>query len=380
MRIVLGEETDQSKVEAYLDGQFEVVSRDGLHRNQRSIVPVLPKNKTGRALVINSDYALLAFALRAANPGLEITCHYDDAWDADLARALVSQYPESKFEVSIAADPPEGPWQFIVMPLERRGIADLVRERIRLAASGWLAPQGLLITSSDTKDDRFIRDEVKKAFGALHIAPEERRAGGVAYVARNPAKALISPPHTWYTYTVREVDETLTFHSRLGVFCHDRIDPGTRALLALMDVAGAKRILDLGCGSGVVGIVAAMRNPGVKVTFLDSAARAIQSTQRNVEEHKLTQNTDGVLLSADPIAAVEGRPKYDLVLSNPPYYGNWRIAELFLETARRTLAPGGRIQIVTKAPHWYHEQLVNGFSDVKDAAKGGYTIVTATRT
>lgn len=379
MRIQLGEGGARARKEDFLDGQFTIVSRDGLHANQRAILAVLPKGKTGRALVINSEYAVLGLALRTLNPDIEIVCHYEDAWMAELAKQTIAAHPDAALQVSVAADPPDGPWQYIVLPLERRGIADLVRERVRMAASQWLAPQGLLITSSDTKGERFIRDEVKKAFGALHIAPEEQRRGAVAYVARKPAKQLVAPPHSWSTFTVREAEQTLTFHSRLAVFCHDRLDPGTRALLSFMQADRAARILDLGCGSGVVGIIAAMRNPNARVTFVDSSARAVESTRRNLADHKLTARTDDVLLSADARSQLASS-KFDLVVTNPPYYGNWRIAELFLHTARELLESGGRLQLVTKSPDWYVEQLESGFSDLHTDTKAGYSVLTARRT
>ncbi|MGI8905771.1 MAG: methyltransferase [Candidatus Sumerlaeaceae bacterium] len=379
MRIVLGESTEHAREEEFLDGQLTIVSRDGLHPKQRAILPLLPKNKTGRALVINSDYAVLGLALRAGNPELEIVCHYDDAWPAELAQSMIARNSAVNIEFSLAPDPPAGPWQYVVLPLERRGIADLVRERLRLAAGEQLGPQGLLITSSDTKDDRFIRDEVKKAFGALHTAPEDRRRGGVAYVARKPAKLLVAPPRSWSEYTIREGGETLKFESRLGVFCHDRLDPGSHALMSLMDVSCARRILDLGCGNGVVGIVAALRNSDARVTFIDANARAIESTQRNLASYNLAGRADAVLLSANPVEALSTLPRFDLVITNPPYYGNWRIAELFLKTAEAVLAPGGVLQLVTKAPHWYREQMEDTFSDLHEGCKGGYTVITATR-
>lgn len=378
MRLILGEGGERAREEQFLDGQFTVVSRDGLHHNQRAILPHLPQGKTGRALVINSDYGVLALALRVLNPQMEVVCHYDDAWAAGLARETMKEY-DPEIELVLSPDPPAGPWNYIVMPLERRGIADLVRERIRLAAAEYLAPQGKLITSSDTKDDRFIRDEVKKAFGALHMAPEDRRRGAVAYVAKKPAKQLRAAPHSWTTFTVREDGQTLSFESRLGIFCHDRLDPGTHAMLSLAEVGDAKRILDLGCGSGVVGIVAALRSPEARVTFLDSNARAIEAAQRNATTHGLADRAEAFLLTADPAGAVADLPKFDLVLTNPPYYGNWRIAEMFLDTARKCLKPGGKLIVVTKSLEWYKEQLKPDFTGLQEQTKGGYMVLTATR-
>jgi len=378
--ITLGEATSpRSREEIFLEGRLRVRSRYGLRPSERALLYVLPRDKTGKALVVNSTYGFLGQALQILNPQLEVHYYYDDAWDYERAVDSLRSRPGDNLHLHIGADPPDGPWQMVVMPLERQGIADLVRERIRKSAADWLAPGGLLYTSSDNKEERFIRDEVKKAFGSLHMAPEEKRQGAIAYVARKPAQPLAGAPRSVTSFQVQENGETLDFQSRLGVFCSDRLDPGSRALLAVADVAGSRRILDLGCGSGVVGIVGGLREPEARLTFLDSSARAIEATQRNTISHGLEPRTDAVILSADPMRALEKSEKFDCVLTNPPYYGNWRIAEMFLETATKVLKAGGKLILVTKAPEWYRPRLVEDFTAVTEEKRGGYTVFTATR-
>lgn len=376
--VVMGEGTGRRRDEEYLDGRLTIRSAYGLRNAERALLEVLPRDKTGAMLIINSQYAVLAYALRILNPDAEIYCHYDDAWDYDRAVATLQQNPLEKVKTEVAPDPPAGPWNYILMPLEKQGVADLVRERIRRAAAEWLAPQGLLLTSSDTKDDRFIRDEVKKAFGALHAAAEKQRKGGVGYVARRPAKELVGSPRSWVQFEVQEGDQSLTFHNRLGVFCSDRLDGGARALLAMAELDGVQRILDLGSGNGVVGIIAGLRQPQAHLTFLDSYARAVEATRRNVEEHGLASRTDDIILSANPPEALAKSKAFDCVLTNPPYYGNWRIAELFLETIRQSLAPGGRLFLVTRGPEWYRSRLPE-YDDLREEIRGGYTVIKAVR-
>lgn len=365
--------------ESFLDGRLLVHSRDGLHPSERAILPLLPRDKSGRALVVNSRFAILGFALRQLNPALQVVCYFTDAWEADRARQLHKLHPAAGLEFAIGAQPPEGPWQMVVLPLEKQGVADVLREQVRLAAASWIAPGGLLYSSSDNRDDRFVRDEIRRAFGALHMVPEESRKGGVGYVARRPPKQLAAPPRTQTSFTVQEEGRTLTFQSRQGVFCADRLDPGTRALLAVADVTGARRILDLGCGCGVVGVLAAMRAPDAQVVFCDSSAYATDATRRNIENFDLAGRSE-VVLSADPVYDLSGHGPFDCILTNPPYYGNWRIAEAFVETARRLLAPKGQLVIVTKSPDWYRDQLQEGFSRITEEKRGGYTVLSARRT
>src|SRR5256885_12409609 len=50
---------------------------------------------------------------------------------------------------------------------------------------------------------------------------------------------------------------TFTFHTDSGVFSRDELDRGTELLLEAVEVGPRETILDLGCGYGVIGVVAA---------------------------------------------------------------------------------------------------------------------------
>jgi 16S rRNA (guanine1207-N2)-methyltransferase len=342
----------------------------------------LPHGKKGRALVIDSAYGVLGYALRLLNPELAVHCHYDDAWHAERAKQTLAAHPDPLLSVSLEAEPPEGPYELLVLPLERQGVTELVRERLRLAASKWLAKGGLLYSSSDWAGESFVREEIRRAFGALTIkvepAAHHHAQPAVGYVARRPVKVRVQAPRTETRFYIQERRSPLGFDSRAGVFCSDRLDAGSRALLALADTTGAARILDLGCGCGVVGIVAALREPDAQVVLVDSNARAIEAARQNIEAHGVAERAK-LLLSADPVAALAQERRFDLVLTNPPYYGNWRIAELFLETAQRVLRPSGLLQLVTKSPQWYLPRLETHFRSVREEKRGGYTVISAKR-
>jgi 16S rRNA (guanine1207-N2)-methyltransferase len=171
--------------------------------------------------------------------------------------------------------------------------------------------------------------------------------------------------------------------TRPGVFSHRRIDDGARALiksLAEAEIANfvavlAPRVLDLGCGSGVVGLVAALRNPSAQVHAIDSSPRAIEATQWAAERNCAPNLTAAL----DCDGRTVGPGTFDLVLANPPYYSNFRIAGLFVAIAQRALKPGGRLLLVTKSPEWYltHIPRVLRGSEPSARAVGNYVIVEA---
>jgi 16S rRNA (guanine1207-N2)-methyltransferase len=255
------------------------------------------------------------------------------------------------------------------------GVAELLRERLASALRS-LKPGGLLFTSTDNRSDRFLRDAVVALFGSATTLPGPTRRSGVAYVARRPKEPRLRERDFRRTFTVREGERVLAFLSRPGVFCHGRLDAGTRVLLAAAEMGEAKRVLDLGCGVGVLGLIAALRCPEAHVMLVDSHARAIECAQANAASLGLPDRCTTVL-TGNTLRDVPG--DFDLVLSNPPYYGNYRIAEMFLDTAAKTLVPGGRILLVTKAPDWFHEAMARRFDSVGSQLLKGYAVLSGVR-
>src|SRR5688572_15838237 len=99
-----------------------------------------------------------------------------------------------------------------------------------------------------------------------------------------------------------------------GVFSDDAVDPGTELLIEAMRVSPTVKVLDLGCGYGVIGIVAAKLAARGHVTLVDSDIRATRLTQRNLELNGIT-NADVVL--GDGVHDLPPKAKYDVVVSNP---------------------------------------------------------------
>ena len=74
-------------------------------------------------------------------------------------------------------------------------------------------------------------------------------------------------------------------------------------------------ILDLGCGTGIIGITIALERPLSKVTLIDQSEHAIQNTKENQSLHQVT-NT--MIQKSDWFSALD-QTRFDVILSNPPY-------------------------------------------------------------
>ena len=258
-------------------------------------------------------------------------------------------------------------YDLAALPTSMRGEAELTRDLLQLAHIR-LADGGRLVASTDNPQDRWLHAELGKLFDKVTVIAEAR---GVAYAATKHGP-LRKAKNFAAEFKVRDGGRLLSFESRPGVFSHRRIDPGARALIESIDVAPGTRVLDLGCGSGVVTVAAAVRAGGVTVEAVDSNPRAIECTARNAAANGVG-GAVRTTLTADARSAAPGT--FDLAAGNPPYFSHFKIAELFLTSAREALKKGGRVVIVTKRPDWFGEAMAERFADVEVEPVRRYHVV-----
>jgi release factor glutamine methyltransferase len=94
--------------------------------------------------------------------------------------------------------------------------------------------------------------------------------------------------------------------------------PETETLVeaARKEAPGARRILELGTGSGILAVTLALELPAARITALDISVAALALARANCARHGVLGRVD--LLASDWLTALSRVP-YDLVVSNPPY-------------------------------------------------------------
>jgi len=85
--------------------------------------------------------------------------------------------------------------------------------------------------------------------------------------------------------------------------------------LSKINVRDHNEILDLGCGTGIIGITIALERPLSKVTLIDQSQHAIQNTKENQTLHQVT---NVMIQKSDWFSALD-QTRFDVILSNPPY-------------------------------------------------------------
>lgn len=338
---------------------------------ERILIEALGELPSGRILCTSLGRGQFAVAAARADASSHVCCSFFDLYALQQAEREHID-PPANLQLDCAADFPEGPFDAVAVPVSASGEGELVRDWLQ-AGHERLSIGGTLIAATDNPSDVWLHGEMRKLFAKVTRRTVER---GTLFKAikTEPLKKLKSFE---CQLAFRDGERLIQAVSRPSVFSHREVDGGARALLRAANIEANQQVLELGCGSGVVSLAAALRAPEVRVLAVDSNPRAVECTRRGAELNGIT-NLDVRLSTAESQAQEIPAGEFDLVLGNPPYYSNFRIAEVFAGCAARALKLTGTALFVTKRTDWYTEQLPRWFAQVSCEPIGNYVVVRAT--
>ena len=157
----------------------------------------------------------------------------------------------------------------------------------------------------------------------------------------------LSPKNVYPTsYCTDEVSGELISHS--NIFSRESIDMGTRFLLPFIPQTDRViTIVDLACGNGVVGVVAAQKNSKAKIIFCDESKMAVESARESFES--CCEGRDASFYQMDCLDDLE-KQSVDMVLCNPPFHQqntvSNHIAWQMFKQSMECLKSGGTLWVV----------------------------------
>ncbi|HVT26551.1 MAG TPA: methyltransferase [Lacipirellulaceae bacterium] len=329
------------------------------------LIGAMSQMSASRALCTSPGLAQFAVEAAHAWPHASVACTYFDLFRASLALKHWPVLP-TNVRIECSIDLADEEVDLVALPLSASGEAELTRELIQVGHER-LRLGGKLYATTNNPDDTWLRDQLGNIFRKLN---HQVFPSGVMYVGTKTER-LKRVRSFSCEFAFRDCGRLIHAFSRPGVFSHRRVDAGTRHLMNAMQIGPNARVLDIGCGAGVVSLAAALRAEGVTVHAVDSNARAIQCTQRGAELNDL----DNLTTELSAAGRYSGTRTYDMALANPPYYAGFRIAKHFLAAGREALRPGGRILLVTKRPDWYQQNMPAWYENVTLSERKGYYVV-----
>ena len=271
-----------------------------------------------------------------------------------------------------------------------------------------LAPESFDLVLSHLPRGRIVQEEfirgaaqVLRPGGCLYFVAHKRTGikGAIAYartlfgqcgvvrqkkghhvaLAVKPDELQLTPQEDSYdTHTIDLDGIQTTLISKPGVFAWDRLDAGSAALVNAMEIHTRDYVLDLGCGTGLIGLAAARRAVDGQVVLVDADVRATESARRTLQAN-LATNTQ--VLPSDCGSAILDR-RFDVVVTNPPFHQgggvSYKVACQFVRDAAHVLHRDGRLFLVANRFLRYGDLIRQTFGDVTTAyADSRYHVLTA---
>ena len=166
-------------------------------------------------------------------------------------------------------------------------------------------------------------------------------------------------------------DNKIMLASHESLFSPKSADKGTLSLLRHVELKPDDKVLDLGCGYGIVGIAAAKVTGGENVFMVDNNSTAVEISQKNA----IANNVPDVTVRCGKGVSAFLDNDFSLILCNPPYHSDFSVAKLFIEQGFKHLKAGGRMAMVVKRLDWYKNKLKSVFGGVKIIEDSGYYIL-----
>ncbi len=299
----------------------------------------------GEVLVLDSNYV----ATEAAGRTLEMN-------GAQNVRVVLSERMDAVKDLLFDA-------VLIDLPKGKELVQQLFADAHRLLA---LRGELYLVGANDAGIKGYSR-VLERLFGNLQVLSYRKGHRVVRAIKTSPnlLEENLSTFTEERTLCVSSRGREYTLFTQPGVFSWEKLDQGTALLLEVMQIGTADKVLDLGCGCGILGLVAANLAPQGRVYLVDSHIAAVHSATKALQCNHVHNAT---VLVSDVISAVR-QVVFDVVVTNPPFHAGveaeFIIPLAFIAGSAQALRPGGRLYLVANRFIKYEPYLQKVYTSIR---------------
>jgi len=349
------------------------------------------QSDVGHTLHLNTGNGLVAAAASVAHPTRRVWCA--DRWRISAQatqrtlEATQHEHPIAGFTVTNGHGT-AGATLLVDLATIRVPPEKAATQQLAWDAFHALRPGGrCILAGANDEGVKPAQRMLETLFGAAIV--ETQHSGHRMVVATKRTEAPVSLagfvperllPDVFHALAVSVAGEELQLFTRPGVFSWSHLDEATALLSEQMSIPAGASVLDLGCGAGVLGLLAATRSDAGRVLLLDADAEAVRCTQRALDVRGVP-NAEARCSDVSEAAADE---RFDVVVTNPPFhlakFTDLTIPRQFIREAWERLTPGGTLQLVANRTLPYESVIAEHFGHVRTVHDGRrFKVLAATR-
>jgi 23S rRNA (guanine1835-N2)-methyltransferase len=333
-------------------------------------LPLLQANPAAQVWVLNDSFGALTTALQAWQPWL-----ISDSWLSHYAcqqNLAANGLVGNPARLRSVLDLPDGQPDLVLLKIPKS--LALLEHQLRSLKphlqAGTQVIAGAMVKHLQPAATTLLNTYIGPSQASLAVKKAR------LLQASSDGQAITSPSPFPSRYQLDEYNLSLLNHA--SVFCREHLDIGTRLLLEhLPAIPKAGSIIDLGCGNGIVGLLAARQQAAANLAFIDESYMAVASAEANFRA--IFGTTRQASFSAgnclDGVAAASA----DLILNNPPFHQQHvvgdHIARQMHRQALDVLRPGGELWVVGNRQLGYHRVLKDLFGNCQTVASNPKFVV-----
>ena len=323
-----------------------------------------------RILIVNDSFGALAVALHAHKP-----LAWSDSFlsqEATRRNLAANALPLDAVNLLTSLETPAGMFDLVLIKAPKT-LALLDDQLIKL--SPHIGPATVVVVAGMVKNlSASIWRLLEKNLGPTSSSLAWKKA---RLIFVNPDCALAVPDNPYpVRYRLEGTDWMIVNHA--NVFSREGLDIGTRFFLhSLTQWPEARDIIDLGCGNGVVGVIAARDNPDAVLHFVDESFMAVASALENFKQ-AIGDQRPATFRAGDCLTGVAAR-SVDVILCNPPFHQQAAVGDMIarkmFRQARNVLRQNGELWVIGNRHLGYHQMLGKIFGTVSLIASNAKFVV-----